>query len=396
MSAVSYEATDVAAFGTKPGIGKSAVHFRYYDKSEYSKLTKEQKTELHEWQSKGGAERGRSDAKTKKAKFEKAVAAAVEKKISEQAKASDEEKMAGDKLRSLVTSIIKETWGMTTSGRRATTIESKSILDIDSLPSLSSLRSSLSLSHVFVMDTKAWRGELSVMLMSSVLCGSPPGSHNSSSSGFDVMYPPVSMDETSIVSPSQDLSSFLAFLRMLLSEGEVEGGLESGRVGLSTLFAEGFGGGPYAFHCGLAHTASGLIGLPHFCVIGLLDLLVAVVAPMVVACLPEVVHPPGFLDDACDKRPEFLSGHLLLFAHLCLLADFLLNGSSHGLFELGLLGLGITPTPLSSSFALPFTKLCLLLLRELGVFAFIVIAKMYCRLAYPRLGSKSCNIGRFV
>ena len=48
VSAVSFEMTDVAAFGTKPGIGKSGVHFRYYDKSEYSKLTKEQKTELRE------------------------------------------------------------------------------------------------------------------------------------------------------------------------------------------------------------------------------------------------------------------------------------------------------------------------------------------------------------
>ena len=116
VSAVSFETTDVAAFGTKPGIGKSGVHFRYYDKSEYSKLTKEQKTELHEWR-KGGAEQGRSDARTKKAKFEKAVAAAVEKKISEQVKASEEEKLAGEKLRSLVASIIKETGGTATSGR---------------------------------------------------------------------------------------------------------------------------------------------------------------------------------------------------------------------------------------------------------------------------------------
>ena len=79
---------------------------------------------------------------------------------------------------------------------------------------------------------------------------------------------------------------------MPLSEGEVEGGLESGHVGLSALVAAGFGGGPYTFHCSLAHTASGLIGLPHFCVIGLLDLLTAVVAPTVVAHLPEVVVPP--------------------------------------------------------------------------------------------------------
>ena len=123
VSAVSFETTDVAAFGTKPGIGKSGVHFRYYDKSEYSKLTKEQKTELREWR-KGGTERGRSDAKTKKAKFEKAVAAAVEKKINEQVKASEEEKLAGEKLRSLVASIVKETGGTTTSGRRATSIGS--------------------------------------------------------------------------------------------------------------------------------------------------------------------------------------------------------------------------------------------------------------------------------
>ena len=123
MLAVSFETTNVAAFGTKPGVGKSGVHFRYYDKSEYSKLMKEQKTELHEWQ-KGGAERGRSDARTKKAKFEKAVAAAVEKKISEQVKASEEEKLAGDKLRSLVASIVKETGGMTTCSRRATTVGS--------------------------------------------------------------------------------------------------------------------------------------------------------------------------------------------------------------------------------------------------------------------------------
>ena len=122
VSAVSYEATDVAAFGTKPGIGRSGVHFCYYDKSEYSKLTKEQKTELCEWRSKGGAGWGRGDAKTKKAKSEKAVAAAVEKKINEQAKASEEEKMAGEKLRSLVASTIKEAGGTTTSGRRATTI----------------------------------------------------------------------------------------------------------------------------------------------------------------------------------------------------------------------------------------------------------------------------------
>ena len=45
------------------------------------------------------------------------MAAAVEKKISEQQKASEEEKMAGDELRSLIASIVKETWGTTSTGR---------------------------------------------------------------------------------------------------------------------------------------------------------------------------------------------------------------------------------------------------------------------------------------
>ena len=87
-------------------------------------------------------------------------------------------------------------------------------------------------------------------------------------SGFDVLYPPISMDETFIAGPSQDLSSFLAFLRMPLSEGEVEGGLELGHVDTSALIATGFGSGPYVFHCGLAIATSWLIGLPQLCVIG--------------------------------------------------------------------------------------------------------------------------------
>ena len=49
------------------------------------------------------------------------------------------------------------------------------------------------------------------------------------------------------------------------------------------------GCGPYASHCGLANTASGLIGLPHFCFGGVLDLPAAVTAPTAVARLPEVV-----------------------------------------------------------------------------------------------------------
>ena len=69
------------------------------------------------------------------------------------------------------------------------------------------------------------------------------------------------MDEMSIAGPSQDFSSFLAFL----SDGGVEGG-----VGVN--------------HTALAAAASGDIGIPQLCVIGLPA---TVVVPMVVnQCSP--------------------------------------------------------------------------------------------------------------
>ena len=41
-------ATD-AGFGTKPGLGKTGVHLRYYEEAEYKKLPKAQQEELRQW-----------------------------------------------------------------------------------------------------------------------------------------------------------------------------------------------------------------------------------------------------------------------------------------------------------------------------------------------------------
>ena len=189
---------------------------------------------------------------------------------------------------------------------------------LKSCHSSSSLLSSLSLSQVYIVDNKDWWGELSVMLMSFVLCGSPPGSHNSSLSGCDILYPSTSMDDVSIAGPSQELSSFLAFLRMLLSDGEVEGG-----VGVD----------PTA----LAAAASGDIGIPQ---LGIVGLPATVVAPMVVnQCSPTLHH----WFQRCSPT-------LCCWFH---------SSPSRLLFDS------------------PFMELCLLLHHELGVFTFIVIAKVY-------------------
>ena len=80
ISDTSSTTADVYAFGSKRGIGKTGVHLRYYHKSAYDKLTKEQKDELREWRSNnpGSGGNGR-EAKRRKteAAMDKAMAAAV-------------------------------------------------------------------------------------------------------------------------------------------------------------------------------------------------------------------------------------------------------------------------------------------------------------------------------
>jgi hypothetical protein len=102
LSATNNEA-DISAFGAKKGIGKTGVHLRYHPISEYQKLTTEQKDELRERRetSGGGKKRGKPNAQDGKQqrnvrfKTDKAIAAAVEKKVHERLKAVEQEKAKG-------------------------------------------------------------------------------------------------------------------------------------------------------------------------------------------------------------------------------------------------------------------------------------------------------------
>jgi hypothetical protein len=79
-------AGEISAFGTKPSIGKTGVHFRYYKPEEYDGLSKEQKEELREWRRKqnkdGKGNKKNTPTPKKKARFEKAIASAVDKKVA--------------------------------------------------------------------------------------------------------------------------------------------------------------------------------------------------------------------------------------------------------------------------------------------------------------------------
>ena len=88
------QATEIAAasgFGTKPGIGKTGVHLRFHTKSEYSRLTPEQKLELKTWRehNKGKAQHGKPSPKhdePTKSSQAKQIAAAVSKEVAKRLK----------------------------------------------------------------------------------------------------------------------------------------------------------------------------------------------------------------------------------------------------------------------------------------------------------------------
>ena len=85
---------------TKSGIGKTGVHFRYYQSQEYNELTDEQKIELRDWRDSNNAlppkKRGKREKKsprTPEKSTEKIVAAAVAKAMkSAKKKQSKQEK----------------------------------------------------------------------------------------------------------------------------------------------------------------------------------------------------------------------------------------------------------------------------------------------------------------
>jgi hypothetical protein len=61
-----------SATGGKTAIGSTGVHLRYYKKSEYDKLSKEQKDELREWRQDPNVKPTyKSDGKGKKKSYTK-------------------------------------------------------------------------------------------------------------------------------------------------------------------------------------------------------------------------------------------------------------------------------------------------------------------------------------
>jgi hypothetical protein len=97
-ASVSDVSADVSAgFGSKPGLGKTGVHLRYYTKDEYSKLTSEQKAELKEWHATKDAKGAGKNAKKKGGKqsdakdTKKGMVAAITKELLKQLKPKEDD-----------------------------------------------------------------------------------------------------------------------------------------------------------------------------------------------------------------------------------------------------------------------------------------------------------------
>lgn len=101
ISSTAADVSAVAGFGSKPGIGKSGVHFRYHNKDEYKTLTKDQKLELKEWREKnGGKKKGGGNSALSKKQVAAMIAAS-----KKQADTADD----GDDIDALIMSLQSAT-----------------------------------------------------------------------------------------------------------------------------------------------------------------------------------------------------------------------------------------------------------------------------------------------
>jgi hypothetical protein len=111
ISDTTGDEANVSSFGAKKGTGSSGVSLRYHTKAEYVTLTKAQKNELREWRQKNenkGSKDNSKDSKKPKYDNNKAIAAAVEKKVAEKLKAIDDEKTSGEEAAAFIMSVIKK------------------------------------------------------------------------------------------------------------------------------------------------------------------------------------------------------------------------------------------------------------------------------------------------
>ena len=115
------EGGDVSAVNTKkkPGIGKTGVHFRFYTKAEYHKLSKAQKAELKEWREQNPdavqqskQDPGKKGKSNKRSYSQKEIASLVNKKVKsamENQESNDkEEEQASTYIMSLIEKALQK------------------------------------------------------------------------------------------------------------------------------------------------------------------------------------------------------------------------------------------------------------------------------------------------
>lgn len=117
VAQISDTTAEIAGFGDKPGIGKSGVHLRWHKFKEYKALSQEQREELDTWREKKKAKKkakngdgNSNDGGNSKRSRNKAMAAAIEKKVNEQIEAKlkevEAEKSSEEKDRAYLMSLL--------------------------------------------------------------------------------------------------------------------------------------------------------------------------------------------------------------------------------------------------------------------------------------------------
>jgi hypothetical protein len=104
------EEAEVASFGSKSGKGqKTGVHLRYHKVPEHNRLSNEEKEELREWRTqKSDGKHSKKKGKPGYKSTEKAIAAAVEKKVEAKMKALADRKSKEGEAEAFIISCIKK------------------------------------------------------------------------------------------------------------------------------------------------------------------------------------------------------------------------------------------------------------------------------------------------
>lgn len=111
---ISDVTAEISDFGSKPGIGKTGVHFRYYQAEEFRKLTKPQKDELIAWRDANPSSRKRDGKSTptspaKRTKAErKEIASLVKKGVADSLAARDKQADVEEQSKAVLMSLMKQ------------------------------------------------------------------------------------------------------------------------------------------------------------------------------------------------------------------------------------------------------------------------------------------------